>query len=360
MHYGLTMECDYRYGTTAVDAFDEAFDQMQAAEDWGLDGVWLAERHFAAPKGELDLQGTGIPSVVSAPLIIATAIAARTQRIKVGVAVNVLPLAHPVRMAEEIATLDHISQGRFEFGVGRSGFARAYQGYNISYDESRDRFRECLEVILAAWSNEYFSYEGKYYQYNDVCVIPKPLQKPYPMPRIAATTKETFPFVGKQGYRIFVGLRGMDVPELSAALQTYRDAWHEAGHEGDGDVILRIPVYVAETPEAALSEPMESTLQSYRRLGANYSKSTSLPGATATEERASRGEKLGQITYDDLLRDRLAYGTPEEVAQKLRHLKEELKLSGVIAEVNVGGQNSRDRVLNSIKLFAQDVVPQCR
>ncbi len=360
MHYGLTMECDYRYGTSTSEAFDEAFAQAEAAENLGLDGVWLAERHFAAPKAELDYQGTGIPSVVSAPLIIASAIAAQTQRIRVGIAVNVLPLAHPVRMAEEVATLDQISHGRFEFGVGRSGFARAYQGYNISYEESRDRFKECLEVILAAWSNEYFSYQGTYYQYEDVCVIPKPYQQPYPLPRIAATTKETFPFVGREGYKIFVGLRGMDIHELSAALKTYRDAWHEAGHEGDGDVILRIPVYVADTQEAAETEPMASTLQSYKRLGANYASSVSIPGATVDEERARRGEKLGQITYDDLLRDRLAYGTPDSVAQKLNHLKEELNLSGVIAEVNVGGRNSRDRVLNSIGLFAEQVVAKCR
>ena len=199
MHVGLIMECDYRYGETEQAAFDEAFAMAEAAEMGGLDGVWLAERHFAAPRSPLDTGGAGIPSVVSSPLIISSAIVARHERLRVGVAVNVLPLAHPIRMAEEVATVDHISRGRVEFGVGRSGFARAYEGYGISYAESRGRFQEALEVILAAWTNERFSYEGKYYQFNDVCVIPKPFQKPYPPLRIAATTKETFPQVGRAG-----------------------------------------------------------------------------------------------------------------------------------------------------------------
>ena len=138
MHVGLVMECDYRYGESEQAAFDEAFAMAEAAEMGGLSGVWLAERHFAAPRSPLDTGGAGIPSVVSAPLIISSAIVARYERLRVGVAVNVLPLAHPVRVAEEVATLDHISRGRVEFGVGRSGFARAYEGYGISYAESRE------------------------------------------------------------------------------------------------------------------------------------------------------------------------------------------------------------------------------
>ena len=197
MHVGLVMECDYRFGETEEAAFDEAFAMAEAAEMGGLDGVWLAERHFAANHSAHDTGGFGIPSVVSAPLILSSAIVARYQQLRVGVAVNVLPLAHPVRMAEEVATLDHISRGRVEFGVGRSGFHRAYELYGISYAESRERFQECLDVILAAWTNERFSYEGEYYRFNDVCVIPKPYQKPHPPLRIAATTKETFPQVGR-------------------------------------------------------------------------------------------------------------------------------------------------------------------
>ncbi len=360
MHIGLVMECDYRYGDTEQDAFDEAFAMAEAAEMGGLDGVWLAERHFAAPRSPLDTGGAGIPSVVSAPLIISSAIVARYERLRVGVAVNVLPLAHPVRVAEEVATVDHISRGRVEFGVGRSGFARAYEGYGISYAESRERFQESLDVILAAWTNERFSYEGKYYQFNDVCVIPKPFQKPHPPLRIAATTKETFPQVGKAGIPVFVGLRGMDRPALSESLTAYRAAWKGAGHASTPSVFLRIPVYVDETDEQAYADAEESTMRAYRRLAQNFLNSAAVAGATPSEERIERGQRLSAITYEDLLRDRLAYGGPERVTSLLREIIDEQGLDGVVAEVNVGGGISKDKVLASIKRFAADVAPNLR
>ena len=106
MHFGLVMECDYREGSTQEEAFRQAFEMADLAEKWGLDGIWLAERHFAAPKGPDDTATVAIPSIVSAPMVLASALAARTTRLRVGIAVNVLPLNHPVRMAEEAATVD--------------------------------------------------------------------------------------------------------------------------------------------------------------------------------------------------------------------------------------------------------------
>jgi len=360
MHLGLVMECDYREGATQEEAFDEAFHMAEAAEESGLDGVWLAERHFAARRGPLDPMGAGIPSIVSAPLILASAIAARTTRLRVGIAVNVLPLCHPIRIAEEAATVDQISKGRLDFGVGRSGFPRAYEGYGIPYGESRDRFQECLAVILKAWTEERFSFEGKYFAFDDLCVIPKPYQKPYPPIRVAATTRETFPQVGQMGRPIFIGLRGFDATEAVHHLQAYRQAWREAGYPGTGDVFLRIPVYVADTAERARAEPEASTLRSYRRLGENFGRSARAAGTTASEERAERADRLSAVNYDDLLRGRLAYGTPEAVVERLRQLQETLGLSGVIMEPNVGGHIPRELVFRSIRLFAQEVAPRLR
>ena len=360
MHVGLVMECDYRYGETEQAAFDEAFATAEAAETGGLDGVWLAERHFAAPRSPLDTGGAGIPSVVSAPLIISSAILARHHRLRVGVAVNVLPLAHPVRVAEEVATLDHISRGRVDFGVGRSGFARAYEGYGIPYAESRERFQECLDVILAAWRHERFSYQGKYYQFDDVCVIPKPYQRPHPPLRIAATTRETFPHVGAAGLPVFVGLRGMDRPALAQSLAEYRAAWQAAGHPGAGDIYLRIPVYVGETDAQAQADAEESTMRAYRRLAQNFLNSAATAGATPDEERAERGQRLAAVTYQDLLRDRLAYGNPTTVTRQLREIAAELQLSGVVAEVNVGGGIAKTQVLASVNRFAAEVAPGLR
>jgi len=144
--FGMFHEFQRQRGQSEADAFTRSFDLVDSAERWGLDAVWLAEIHMAPER-----------SVLSAPLNIATAIGARTENIKIGLAVQVLPLCQPLRLAEEAATCDHISHGRLIFGIGRSGFPRAYEAYGIPYGESRGRFVEVLETVKRAWTEERFS-----------------------------------------------------------------------------------------------------------------------------------------------------------------------------------------------------------
>jgi len=202
---------------------------------------------------------------VASPLIIATAIAAKTTRIRVGTAVLVLPLGHPVRMAEEVATLDHISQGRLDLGIGRSGFPWAYEGYDIPYSESRERFREFF------------------------------------------------------------------------------------------DVMLRVGIYVAEDKARAFSEPQESTMSFYNRIRQGLLQTA---GTFGGELRAQRAQNLASLTYESALQDRLVYGTPDAVANRLKELRDELGLSGVLMEPNVGGLLPLERLDNSIRLFGQEVALQ--
>jgi alkanesulfonate monooxygenase SsuD/methylene tetrahydromethanopterin reductase-like flavin-dependent oxidoreductase (luciferase family) len=355
MHLGVFMECDYRTGVTEEEALDEAFSLVELAEDKGLDGVWLAERHFASPE-QLRRSGSGaVPSIASAPLMLASAIAARTSRLRIGIAVSVLPLAHPIRLAEEVATLDQISGGRFDFGVGRSGFATSYAGYAIPYNESRERFQEVLDILLQAWTQESVEYSGKYYQFSNVGVIPKPRQKPYPPIRVAATTSETFPMMGTAGYPLFIGLRGSDLEMNATNLGVYRDAWHAAGHPGEPEVYVRLPVYVAETPEAAYEDPKETTLANYSKRAEGYASASQ--GAGSEAERAEFARRIAEAGYDDLLRTRLAYGTPEAVVARLKELQHDLGLAGILIEPNVGGGIPRDKVYNSVRLFAEQVAP---
>jgi alkanesulfonate monooxygenase SsuD/methylene tetrahydromethanopterin reductase-like flavin-dependent oxidoreductase (luciferase family) len=121
-----------------------------------------------------------------------------------------------------------------------------------------------------------------------------------------------------------------------------------------------VPVYVAETAAQARSEPEASTVRSYRRLGENLAHSAGQAGTTGSEERLERAERLAHVSYDELLRDRLAYGTPDMVVERLLQWKEQLGLSGVIMEPNVGGRMPLDGVLRSIKLYANEVAPRLR
>ena len=360
MYIGVVMECDYREGRTQEEAFAEALYVADLAEASGIDGVWLAERHFAGPRQPTDPMGGGIPSIASVPLVLAAAIAGRTSRLRVATGVSVLPLMHPIRTAEEAATVDQVSRGRLDFGVGRSGFPRAYAGYGVPYDESRERFLESLDVIVKAWTQERFSHAGKYFTCKNLGVVPRPYQKPHPPIWIAATTQDTFPMVGRMGHALVTGLRGFDVPQIARQIAAYRGARREAGHAGPGSVYLRIPVYVAETADRARSEPEQSTVASYRRLAETFAASVGEVGTTMGEERAERAQGLSEVTYDELLRDRVAYGTPDMVVERLGQLRDELGLTGVVAEPNVGGRIPLEQVNRSIRLYAEEVAPRLR
>jgi alkanesulfonate monooxygenase SsuD/methylene tetrahydromethanopterin reductase-like flavin-dependent oxidoreductase (luciferase family) len=345
--FGMFHEFHCPPGTSQDAAFDEAFRQIDAAERWGLDAMWLAELHTAPER-----------SVLAAPLTIASAVAARTKHLKIGTAVQVLPLCHPLRLAEEAATVDQISKGRLIFGVGRSGFPRVYQAYGVNYGESRERFAEVLDILQRAWTEDAFSFHGKYYHFDNVRQSPKPYQKPYPDIRIAANSPDTFVESGTRGVPIFVAVRLGTLSELAPNIRAYREAWKAAGHAGEGKVFLRAPVYVGATAAAARSEPEASIMYFYRFLGERLEESATQAGVRAIEDRAARGRRLRDITYDEALRDKIIVGTPEQVADRLMQLRDELGLDGILAELNCGTRIPNDRIMNSLQLLCEKVKPR--
>lgn len=349
MEFGIFHEFPRAAGQSETRAFDEAFEEVDAAEHWGLDVMWLAELHAAPTR-----------SVLAAPLNVATAVASRTKRMKIGTAVQVLPLCHPLRVAEEAATVDQISHGRLIFGVGRSGFPRTYEAYGIPYAESRERFAETLEILRRAWTEDSFSYAGQYYNFHNVHLVPKPYQRPYPELRIAVNSPDTFANVGAQGYPIFAAVRLGTLSELAPNIRAYREAYRAAGHPGEGKVYLRAPVYIAETDQQARDEPEESIMHFYRWLGDQLEASAARPGARAIEQRAERGQRLQTITYEQALRDKVIVGTPARVSDRLCALREELGLDGILAEMNCGSLIPHQRVMNSLQLLCEKVMPQFR
>jgi alkanesulfonate monooxygenase SsuD/methylene tetrahydromethanopterin reductase-like flavin-dependent oxidoreductase (luciferase family) len=346
MEFGVFAE-QMRRGANQDEAFREMFALADLGEERGLDVFWMAEM-IANPAR----------SVLCAPLLVASWIAGRTKRMRVGTAVQLLPLNHPLRVAGEVATLDHLSQGRFDFGIGRSGGPRAYDALGVPYAESQDRFFEALEIILRAWKGEPFSYEGKFYRFTDVGVAPKPFRKPHPPLRMAATTPETFPRVAKMGLPIFVGLRGMSIPELTGHLKIYRDAWREAGHPGDGDACLRIPVYAAPSEKAALDEPRE-TITYYFERQANLTRAPiGRAGTGPAERRVAQAQRLEALSYDAILTTKVAFGSGPGLVDRLGTLKEELGVNGIAAELNPGGMLTPDQEIRSLRILLDEVAPK--
>jgi alkanesulfonate monooxygenase SsuD/methylene tetrahydromethanopterin reductase-like flavin-dependent oxidoreductase (luciferase family) len=352
MDIGLMMDCDYRDGQTQREAFDEALRTADLAEMLGFDGVWLAERHFSAPGGT-----ALVSSVGAAPLLIATAIATRTSRLRVGTAVLLLPLGHPVRLAEEVATLDHLSQGRLNLGIGRSSFPRAYEGYHIPYEESRERFREYLDVMRLAWTQSRFSYSGTFYSCQDLEVVPKPYQQPHPPLHQAASTRETFAAAGTMGLALLVALIGTPMSDLAPVIAAYQAAWQAAGHPAQGKVRLRLPIYVAETQHHAEADPHPGVMAYYDRLRQGYLRSLQ---RFENPERTARAAQLAALTYEEVLQERVVVGTPESVTERLLALQQALGLSGLIIEPNAGSALAPTLIARSMGLFMREVAPQLR
>jgi alkanesulfonate monooxygenase SsuD/methylene tetrahydromethanopterin reductase-like flavin-dependent oxidoreductase (luciferase family) len=266
-------------------------------------------------------------------------------------------LGHPVRLAEEVATLDHLSQGRLDLGIGRSSFPRAYEGYNIPYAESRARFQEYLDVMRLAWTQTRFSYTGTFYTCRDVEVLPKPWQHPHPPLHQAAATPDTFAAIGTMGLRLLVALIGTPMAELAPVIAAYQTAWQAAGHPGQGEVRLRLPIYVADTLEQAQADPRPSVMPYYERLHQGYLRSAQ---QFEKAERTARAAQLATLTYEELLQERVVFGTPRDVVERLRSVQQALGLSGFIIEPNVGGGIPPERVARSLDLFAYVVAPQLR
>lgn len=345
MHVGVFIE-EMGQGNGPAEAFQEALRLVDAAEAMGLDGVWLGELHFNPAR-----------SVMSAPMLVASAIASRTQRMRVGTAVHVLPLHHPLHIAEEVATLDHLSQGRFEFGIGRSGSPRAYDVFGVPYVESQVRFREALDIILEAWKGRPFSYEGKYYRIEKTTVSPRPYQHPHPPLRMAVNSPETYPEAGRLGRPIFVGLRATGLIELQTNVRTYRKAWDDAAHSGDPSVYLRIPVYAGATETAALEEARASITHFFQRQTELVRAGVGRAGTGPAERRQRQAEEMATLSYDDILRTRVAFGTAARLIDRLTQLKEQLGLNGFVVELNAGGLLSMEQVMRSLHILAHDVLP---
>ncbi len=346
-HIGLFLE-ELREGATDVAFFRELIDTVDAAEAWGLDGIWLGEIHFLPSR-----------SILSSPLVTAAALAARTKRMCFGTAVHLIPLRHPLSVAEDIATLDHMSGGRFEFGVGRSGSPRAYNVLGVSYEESQGRLMESLQVMREAWKGKRFNFHGTYYHVDDAIVAPRPLQEPHPPLRIAALNPASFTRAGELGLHIFVGLRGTDISILRGRIEDYQKTWRAAGHRGVGSVHLRIPLYAADTDEAAVEESRDSVVYYFRRQSQMAREGTG-SGTTTTGQRLAQADELAVLSHEHILRERVVIGSARTLVARLAELREQLHLDGIIVEPNPGGRIAEPLMMRSLQILAKEVAPKLR
>ena len=190
MKFGVFSLMQWPEDRSQSDVFANEITQLSLAEEQGYDTAWLAEHHFSR-------YGIG-PSIH----LTAAHLAARTSRIRIGTAVTIVPFFHPLRLAEEIAMLDLMSNGRIDWGAGRGYQGHEFSGFGVDITKSHEIFYEQLEIIQRAWSGERFSWEGEYFQFPELACLPTPVQDPHPPFWIAALSPSTIEWAAKKGYPV--------------------------------------------------------------------------------------------------------------------------------------------------------------
>jgi alkanesulfonate monooxygenase SsuD/methylene tetrahydromethanopterin reductase-like flavin-dependent oxidoreductase (luciferase family) len=350
MKFGVFFQLPRAPWQSERERYGDTLGQITHGDRLGFETAWLAELHFFPEF-----------SVMSSPLIVAAAAAQHTRRIRLGMAVSLLPLSDPIRSAEEAATVDILSNGRLVFGVGRGTNPLHYGGFNIPMEESRDRFTEALEIVTQAWTNDRVNHEGKYYRVKDVAVYPKPIQKPHPPIRIATNSSDTFPLAGRLGYPMFSSLVVVPLPRFRKDIAVYWQTFEEAGHTRTGEeVALLFPLYVAETEVEAQTVPRESIMHYFDVLGRRMVAGDSDLDAATRERNKEMQARLQRLTFEEVRQSVAIIGTPEHCIERIQWLREEFHLSELICWFNPGGLMPHQTVLTSMSRFAAHIMPNFR
>lgn len=313
----------------------DILDQMVYAEELGFDSVVLGERHFR--HGDL---------LYSSPLNLASALAARTERIRIGTAARVLSLDHPIHIAEDAATLDILSGGRLNFGITRASLdEESHLAFHSPLDETRLRFIESMDIIVKAWTEKKFSYNGNFYQIPEVSVYPKPLQQPHPPISIVSVSPETLAFAAENGHSAITGAI-RSVSELEGTAKFYYGRLNgNHGKGSDAELIINRFIYVADTDEKARRE-MEKPFMDFIKFRA--------PDLKAAITQKYGGEEY--FMFDRFQEDFCLFGSPDTVSQGIYELAERIGINHLLCSLNFITQN-HSLCLNSTELFAREVMP---
>lgn len=343
MKFALFTHVPWPEGTEPAQIFAETIELAQHGEELGFHSLWIAEHHFSRY------------SLGSSSLVLAGSIAAKTKRIRVGTGVLIPSLHNPIRLAEDAATVDAVSDGRLDVGFGRGTFGYEYGGFNIDEAESRRRFQESIKIILGLWTTPEFSYEGEFWQVNKINLAPPPTQKPHPPVYIAASrTLETLEFLIDSGYGLCIAV----VQDTASALelcQRYLELSKERGKQASlSDVPFFRYLYVAESEEQARkdTEPHLNWVLDIMQWRQNFKEGSEVP-YSIDDWRRSRTQV--PMSYDTMLRNRAFVGDPQQCVEKIR----ELQAQGVEyfgCNFDFGGIDHA-KVMKSMELFSKEVMP---
>jgi len=307
--------------------FRDFIDYVLAAEKIGFEGIFLVEHHFTG-QGQL-----------SASLNLLSYLAARTTRIRLGTGVIVLPWHNPVLVAEQIATLDVLSGGRVDLGVGRGYRKEEFDAFCIPMSEAQERFTECFQVMLKSWaSDERFSHHGKRWNYENIVVEPAPLQRPHPPIWLAGGSPPGIAYIASQNYNLLLDQLAT-IDQVRERIAAYLDGLEKIGKPRDATRIGIARSITIVKNEAERRLALERRRETFKRIGAIAYRP---PGAV-----------LLSHDHPDLASDDSALlGTPQEIVDRIN----------VLAEAGAGYilLTMASIAPESVQQFAEEILPHVK
>jgi alkanesulfonate monooxygenase SsuD/methylene tetrahydromethanopterin reductase-like flavin-dependent oxidoreductase (luciferase family) len=348
MRFGLYAEMQTPLAQSYVATYHDLMRQMEHADQVGFDVYSLIEHHFFQEF-----------SISANPLALICAVAQKTARLRFRVALHTLPLSNPMRLAGEIAAADIITGGRLETGLGR-GHAWLFARSGVDLAESRGRFEEAVDILVRAWTEDTFSYQGRYYRFHDLNVVPKPLQKPYPPLFTGGTSLTTYEMAGARGWGMFLPPL-LPFQVMQPSIDAYLNAAQKAGRTPN--IVYIRPVYLGDDP-VQIEREVKPALLNFLAFNASPVK-----GLPPKEELQAKGygfyasgalESLTRLSYRDILEQDIGFiGTPTEVIDKIRRLRAQAPITELAIVSNFGGLEHW-KVLKTQELFARHVMPAFR
>jgi alkanesulfonate monooxygenase SsuD/methylene tetrahydromethanopterin reductase-like flavin-dependent oxidoreductase (luciferase family) len=294
--------------------YERAFQRIDVMEKSGYDAVWLAEHHFSTY------------SVCPSIHMMGTHIAARTERLRIGTAVSLAPFYHPLRLAEEVALLDVLSGGRVNWGVGRGFDPTEFKTFGVDFSESHPRFRETVEIVMKAWTEERVDHKGEFFEYEGIQVLPKPLQDPHPPVWLAASSPDAVMWSAQNGYSILMDPHASH-HDIAVKRRVYQEELEKAGHSIEGRVIpMARNIALGKTQEEA---------EAVARQGAQFMFGNYLPPggvgsakglSGASEKTVPAAAAATDDPVENYVNNVVICGTPEKVIDDLQRMAEELPL----------------------------------
>lgn len=304
--------------------YQQILEPVELAEELGFECFMFNEHHFL-----------GYGGLIANPAVILAAAATRTSRIRLGPCVAILSARHPLQVAEDYAMVDAISGGRLEFGIGLGNTSLDYRVFEIAEAEGRARYEEAHDIIIKAWTNERFSYAGRFWRFEEIALYPRPVQEPIPPIWVAGTSPEGLRWAGRQGYRIMTVGHPHPPEKVRLGVEAWREGLTSAGCEPRTFIVstTSAPTYTRarKRPRRWGRRRFRATRQSLRsnarhpchRVTSMIGRECWTPGAISTgpQNSASRSFRNAQNNYQfDTLTHNFNFGglPHEEVKKSMR------------------------------------------